>query len=362
MIDRPLRPCKEALYAHSIGHPGHRLSPKPREINENVKSERLHTSNPQRPASHLPTTTGEHERVNDGSTRTPRGPTVAAHELDTARVRRLAARAAPHYDEVAWLPRQVADALMEHLRPVRIQPARILDVGAGTGICSRLLSRRYRSARVILVDCSKPMLRAARHRVPRWFSKCAFACGDGQSLPVADGSIDLLVSSLMLPSCASPEAILAEFQRVLKPGGLLMFSSLGPDTLCELRESWMAVDPAVHVHAFFDMHDLGDALLRAGLCDVVMDTERITGRYRDAATLMGELKRLGVSNAARGCRAGLTTPALLEAMASEYERFRSGATLPASFEVVFGHAWRAPLHSVDVALGTAGEKDFKSVP
>ncbi|GMQ75795.1 MAG: malonyl-ACP O-methyltransferase BioC [Gammaproteobacteria bacterium] len=305
--------------------------------------------------------------MNDGPTRTPRGPTVAAHDLDTARVRRLAARAAPHYDKAAWLPRQVADALMEHLQPVRIQPARILDVGAGTGICSQLLSRRYRSARVTLVDCSMPMLRAARGRGPRWFSKCAFACGDGESLPVADGSIDLLVSSLMLPSCTSPDPVLAEFQRVLKPGGLLMFSSLGPDTLRELRESWLAVDPDVHVHAFLDMHDLGDALLRAGLRDVVMDTERITGRYRDAATLMGELKRLGVSNAARGCRAGLTTSALVEAMVSQYERHRRDATLPASFEVVFGHAWRAPPRSVDVSLATPGTPrtagtDFKSVP
>ena len=237
---------------------------------------------------------------------------------------------------------------MEHLLPVRIQPSRILDVGAGTGICSRLLARCYRSARVISLDCSTPMLRVARSRGPRWFSKRAFACGDGESLPVADGTIDLLVSSLMLPSCASPDATLAEFQRVLKPGGLLMFSSLGPDTLRELRESWMAVDRDVHVHAFIDMHDLGDALLRAGLRDVVMDTERVTGRYQDVATLMSELKRLGVSNAARGCRMGLTTSTRLAAMATEYERFRSDATLPASFEVVFGHAWRAPSRSIDV--------------
>ncbi len=280
---------------------------------------------------------------------TPRGTTVAAHRLDPARVRRLASRAAPHYESAAWLPRQVASALMEHLQPVRIQPSRILDVGAGTGICSRLLSGCYRSARVISLDCSMPMLRVARSRGRRWFSKRAFTCGDGDSLPVADDSIDLLVSSLMLPSCPSPDATLAEFHRVLKPGGLLMFSSLGPDTLRELRQSWMAVDLDVHVHAFIDMHDLGDALLRAGMRDVVMDTERITGRYPDVATLMSELKRLGVSNAARGCRMGLTTSARLAAMATEYEGFRRDATLPASFEVVFGHAWRAPSRSIDVS-------------
>ena len=272
-----------------------------------------------------------------------------AHDLDKDRVRRLADRAAGHYDGAAWLPLQVASVLMEHLQPVRFQPARILDVGAGTGICSRLLGRHYPRARVISMDSSLAMLRAGRGRGPRWFSKRTLAAGDGQALPVADKSVDLLVSSLMLPSCPTPDAVLLEFHRVLKPGGLLMFSSLGPDTLRELRAAWSVVDGQVHVHAFIDMHDLGDALLRAGLCDVVMDTERITGRYPDVATLMTELKRLGASNAARGCHKSLTTPARLAAMAAEYERWRIDATLPASFEVVFGHAWREPPHTVEVS-------------
>ena len=279
---------------------------------------------------------------------------VAAHRVDKARVRRHSARAADHYDAAAWLPGRVADALMEHLHPVRMRPERILDVGAGTGICSRRLARVYPSARIIFVDCSAPMLHAARGQRPRWFSKRGFACGDAEALPVADASIDLLVSSLVLPSCPSPDAALAEFQRVLKPGGLLMFSSLGPDTLRELRASWMAVDSHVHVHAFIDMHDLGDALMRAGLRDVVMDVEHITAEYRDVATLLTELKHLGCSNAARGCRAGLTTPAQLTAMTAQYESHRRDAVLPASFEIVFGHGWRAPARSVDVLVGATG--------
>ncbi len=278
----------------------------------------------------------------------PRGPTIDAHDLDRNQVRRLADGAARHYDKAAWLPRQVASVLMEHLQPVRIQPARILDVGAGTGICSRLLMRHYPRARIISMDSSMAMLRAARGRGPRWLSKRSLAAGDGEALPVADSSVDLLVSSLMLPSCPSPDAVLLEFQRVLKPGGLLMFSSLGPDTLQELRAAWSVVDGQVHVHAFIDMHDLGDALLRAGFSDVVMDTERLTGRYPDVTALMTELKRLGISNAALGRTKGLTTPARLAAMVSEYESFRRQSHLPASFEVVFAHAWRLPARSVDV--------------
>jgi malonyl-CoA O-methyltransferase len=286
--------------------------------------------------------------VTGGPARTPRAATIDDHDLNKARVRRFASRAAPLYDAAAWLPRQVADALMEHLLPVRMQPERILDVGAGTGICARLLSAQYRSARVISVDCAIPALHVARAHAPRWFSKHAYACGDADALPVADASIDLLVSSLMLPSYPSTDAVLAEFYRVLRPGGLLMFSSLGPDTLRELRDAWMGVDRHVHVHAFVDMHDLGDALLRAGLRDVVMDTERVTGRYRDLATLTRELKQLGVNNAAKGRPKSLTTAARLAALAAEYEHLRRDTMLPASFEIVFAHAWRAPQHSVEV--------------
>jgi malonyl-CoA O-methyltransferase len=269
--------------------------------------------------------------------------------LDKHRVRRLASAAAGHYDAAAWLPKQVAAALMEHLLPVRITPVRVLDVGAGTGICSRLLSAHYPSARIMCVDCAPPMLRVARARGPRWFSRHSYACGDAESLPVADASMDLVVSSLMLPSCPSADAVLAEFHRVLKPGGLLMFTSLGPDTLRELREAWRVVDDDVHVHAFIDMHDLGDALLRAGLSDVVMDTERFTGRYQDLSALTAEMTQLGVTNAALGRPKGLTTPSRLAWVAEEYEKARRDRTLPASFEVVFGHGWRAPQRSVNVS-------------
>jgi len=264
-------------------------------------------------------------------------------------VRGLADRAARHYDSAAWLPRQVAIALVEHLQPVRMQPARILDAGAGTGICSRLLARLYPSARVIALDSSKRMLDRGRGRWPQWFSKRTAACGDAECLPLADSSIDLLVSNLMLPSCPFPDKALAEFHRVLAPGGLLMLSSLGPDTLWELRKSWLTVDAdKVHVHAFFDMHDLGDAMLRAGFQDVVMDAERVTGNYPNLRALTTELKNLGATNAALGCRKGLTTGAQFAQVTQAYEAFRNASYLPASFEVVFGHAWRAPSQRLEV--------------
>ena len=345
MIGASQRLCKQTRYLGPMA-----CFPRaPFYITRQEESERLLMSSVTSSALPSPTADGRNRQVNRRPEPMPRGPAIDAHKLNKDRVRRLADRAARHYDSAAWLPRQVASVLMEHLQPVRIQPARILDVGAGTGICSRLLTRHYRRARVVAMDSSMAMLRAARGRGPRWFSKRTLAAGDGEALPVADNSIDLLVSSLMLASCPTPDAALLEFHRVLKPGGLLMFSSLGPDTLRELRAAWSVVDGQVHVHAFIDMHDLGDALLRAGFSDVVMDTERVTGRYPDVAALMTELKGLGLSNAARGRQKSLTTPAQLAAMISEYERFRAPPDLPASFEIVFGHAWRLPSRSVEVS-------------
>lgn len=279
----------------------------------------------------------------------PTGPVTGGHAPSAARVRRLAARAAASYAAAAWLPRRVAAGLMEHLAPVRITPGRILDVGAGTGICTRLLEKRYRGARLVAIDSSRPMLEAARRGRWRWFTRQSFACGDAMALPIADASVDLVLSSLMLSSCPRPDSALSEFHRVLRPGGLLMLATLGPDTLTELRASWSAVDPWVHVHGFVDMHDLGDALLGAGFRDVVMDTDRIVARYRDVAALTDELRRLGCSNAAGGSRKGLTPPASAAAMTAAYETLRHDNAIPASYEIVYGHAWRAPSRRVEVS-------------
>jgi malonyl-CoA O-methyltransferase len=118
-----------------------------------------------------------------------------------------------------------------------------------------------------------------------------------------------------------------------------MFSTLGPDTLIELRRSWSAVDGFNHVNAFVDMHDIGDALLRARLTDPVMDAERITLTYQDVFGLMRDLKTLGAHNVSHGRARGLTGKGRLGAMKAAYEGFRRDGVLPATYEVVYGHAW-----------------------
>ena len=247
-------------------------------------------------------------------------------------------RAAEQYDEVAVLQREVGERIMERLELIRITPRTILDVGAGTGVFSQALSKRYAKSRVLALDIAPRMLLQARRRTG-WFSRQGFICGDADSLPIAAASVDLIFSNFTLQWCGELERAFAEFRRVLKPGGLLMFSTLGPDTLKELRQSWRAVDDRPHVHQFIDMHDVGDALLRAGFSDPVMDVENFTLAYDDARQLMRELKIIGAHNAAIDRPQGLTGKGSLKKMLSAYETLRRDGVLPATYEVVYGHAW-----------------------
>lgn len=267
--------------------------------------------------------------------------------LDKTRIRESFDAAAAHYDEAAVLQREVGERMLERLQLIRIEPQTILDVGCGTGIYSQALSRRYRKAQVFSLDLAPRMLLAARkrrHWLARHFNRQAFVCGDAECLPIAGHSVDMIFSNLALQWC-DLDQVFAEFRRVLKPQGLLMFSSFGPDTLKELRHSWQAADagdgPAVHVNDFIDMHDVGDAMLRAGLRDAVMDVENFTLTYHDAYQLMRELKAIGAHNVAHERRHSLTGKRRLQAMLAAYEKFRADGRLPATYEVIYGHAWAA---------------------
>jgi len=261
-------------------------------------------------------------------------PTDPFH-IDSGVLRGSFDRAATHYDEAAVLQHEVGQRLLERLDLVRLTPGLILDVGAGTGRATAALARRYQGARVVALDMSLGMLQAARARhAPGWL-----LCADAGRLPVPDASVDLIFSNLTLQWCNDLGHVFGEFHRVLRPGGLLTFSSFGPDTLKELRASWAAVDSASHVNAFVDMHNVGDALLHTGLVGPVMDVEHFTLTYGDVYRLMRDLKALGAHNMTAARARGLTGKGRLRAMVAEYERYRMDGRLPASYEVVYGHAW-----------------------
>lgn len=250
-------------------------------------------------------------------------------------------RAAPHYDRHAELQHTVAQRLLERLELMRLAPDTVLDLGSGTGLAGRGLLQRYPGTKVIELDLAIDMLRAARPRWLRAFSRRSWICADAERVPLREGSVDLVFSSLMLQWCNTPDAVFSEACRVLRPGGLLIFSTLGPDTLLELRESWQAVDDGVHVNAFHDLHDIGDALIHAGLADPVMEAERLTLTYADGFALMRDLKRLGAHNVNLGRRRTLTGKDRLKKMLQAYEGRRRDNRLPATYEIVYGHAWHS---------------------
>ena len=283
-----------------------------------------------------------------------------AFQIDKRRVRQSFDHAAADYDRVAVLQREVGKRLLERLDYIRLQPATVADIGAGTGHLSKELARLYRQARIIAVDLAPNMLRSARRHagtLARLFRRQHYVCADAERLPLADQSTDMIFSNLTLQWCGDLDRLFAEFRRIIRPGGMALFSTFGPDTLKELRDSWAAADGAVHVSAFIDMHDIGDALLRAGFADPVMDAERFTLTYPDVRALMNELKLLGAHNAADGRHRGLTGKGRLRAMTAAYEAYRHDGTLPATFEVVYGLAW-AP----SAAARTPAESGVVQIP
>jgi len=181
------------------------------------------------------------------------------------------------------------------------------------------------------------------------FRKPHQVCGNIESLPFADQSFDLLFSNLAMQWCNDLGATLMEFKRVLNPGALLQFATFGPDTLKELRSSWQKVDSAVHVNNFIDMHDIGDALLQAGFAEPVMESEIITVNYKEVDTLMQDLRDIGANVTANGHRQGLLTRNMLKQLREAYEVHRNDGVLPASYEIIYGHAWIADLEDKAVS-------------
>ena len=278
--------------------------------------------------------------------------------LDTKCVRRQFERAAATYDAAAVLHREVGRRMAERLGLIKLQPARILDAGCGTGEALAELTARYPEATIFGLDIAFGMVAAARRRAaalqepsgdaraewldPRAPSPAAycFVCADAARLPLAAGSVELVWSNLALQWIDRPLAAFGEFLRALRVGGLLMFTTLGPDTLKELRAAFAGVDAATHVGRFVDMHDLGDALVEAGFADPVMDMETITLTYADAPSMMRELKALGAHNATVGRPRGLMGRGRWQRALAALERFRREGRLPATYEVVYGHAWK----------------------
>jgi malonyl-CoA O-methyltransferase len=259
--------------------------------------------------------------------------------LDRAAIRRHADRASAGYDAAAVLAARLRDDMIRRLDWVAFEPETVLDLGCGTGHGAEALAARWPRARMIALDASPAMLAQAARRDGA--ARFELQLADAESIPLPDASVDLVFSNLLLPWCEDIDAVFAEVARVLKPRGLFTFTTFGPDTLVELRTAWRAADLEAALHPFTDMHDLGDGLVRAGFAEPVLDVSRFTLTYPDAVALLRDLRATGSQGAATERARGLTGRGRLRAMEDAYEKFRSGGTLPASYEVVFGQAWGA---------------------
>ena len=280
------------------------------------------------------------------------------YQLQRQRVRANFGRAAGSYDAVAQLQREVADRMLEQFQYERITPQRIVDVGAGTGYCTRGLEARFKKSEIIALDLAEGMLQQAR-REKKWLSKQRFLCADAQQLPLANESVDLIFSNFTLQWCQDLQGVLDEFRRVLRPGGLLTFSTLGVDTLHELRESWSKVDDKVHVNQFMDLQQAGDLLYQQGFIEPVTSVDRFTLTYPDVMALMRDLKGLGATNGNAGRRSGLMGRAVPQQLEQNYLARDPQGRVEASWEVVYGHAWKSDGFSEPQAFSLS-LKDFNT--
>lgn len=258
---------------------------------------------------------------------------------DPRHLRHAFGRAAESYEAAAVLQREVQSRLLEQLDYLDDRmPGVALDVGAGPGGAAAAMKKRWPRSRVVALDMALPMLRQAKRKAS-WWRPFSRVCADAARLPFIDDSVDVIFSSLCLQWAQDLPATLAEFRRVLRPDGLLLFSTFGPGTLAELRGAFAAADEVPHVSAFAPIQAVGDALVQAGFRDPVVDTDSFTLTYPDLMTLMRELRAIGATNALDSRRRSLTGKRRIRDAEAAYEAHRRDGVLPSTWEVIYAQAW-----------------------
>lgn len=258
--------------------------------------------------------------------------------LNIQDVRRRFDRAAESFDDADFVHRATCDGLFARLEPMTIDARTVIDLGSATGTSSHMLAKRFRRARIIAVDLSCNMLFKCRTK-SSWFSRVSIVQANACALPFADQSTDVVVSNLLLPWIDSPAAVFDEVSRVLRKDGLFAFTTLGPDSLLELRRAWMVADANAHVNRFFDMHDVGDALVRAGLRDPVLDVDRLEVSYENADALFRDLTAMGARNCLAGRNPALVGKRRFRTMTDALRTPGDGNLLTLELELVYGHCW-----------------------
>ena len=283
--------------------------------------------------------------------------TDPAYMPRTQDVRRRFDRAAPRFDDADFVHRLSRDGLMSRLAPMAVDASTVLDLGAATSAATPALAQRFRGAKIVSVDLSLSMLEHGRRRRRGLLirRRTAAVQADARALPFADDSADVVFANMLLPWIGDPAQVFGEVARVLRDGGLFAFATLGPDSLLGVRRAWQAASPHAHVNHFLDMHDIGDAVVRSGLADPVLDVDRLAVSYRDAKSLFRDLTAAGARNSLTGRAAGLTGKHRFTTMRDAL--FADGQ-LKLELELVYGHCFGRSLQQ------TVGEVriDAGSIP
>ncbi|WXT99540.1 MAG: Malonyl-[acyl-carrier protein] O-methyltransferase [Catillopecten margaritatus gill symbiont] len=261
-----------------------------------------------------------------------------------SQVRSAFNKASVDYNAHAFLQKEIARRLDTKLEVISSNAKVILDLGAGTGLLSQNLLNRFENSQLICLDFAQESLKnnPATHKL----------CADANHLPLADNSVDIVISNLMMQWCPNLKHLFAECHRVLKNDGLILFSTFGPDTLKELKKSWSVVDDTPHVNTFIDMHDIGDQLLQNGFQSPVMEMETLTLTYETAIDLLKDLKAIGAQTVDTRSKS-LTGKDKFQSMIKMYESYRTNGKLPATYEVVYGHAWKR-INAPGIEINTFG--------
>ena len=256
-------------------------------------------------------------------------------------------KASVSYEEAAVLQKHVLGEMFLRLKLLKINPEIILDLGCGPGNAGPDLKATYRPRDLIYLDFAYDMLKKAEQKNKDHFLKSfsnktsqQFICADMEAIPLSEGSIDMIWSNLSLQWCNHLDQVFTQIGKILKHNGLFIFSTFGPSTLHELRASLASFSQHSHVNQFIDMHDIGDALVGCGFSDPVLDVDLYTLTYSTFKEIMYDLKYIGARNALEGRAKGMTGKGFLYQLEKSYETYRADKKLPASYEVVYGHAWK----------------------
>jgi malonyl-CoA O-methyltransferase len=250
--------------------------------------------------------------------------------------------AAQSYDQNSFVQQEIAKRLLARLDYINITPQNILDIGSGTGSITNKLANRFPQANIISLDLSYNMLGYAKNN-QKFLS--FYVCNDAETLAIKNNSVDFIFSSCSFQWIPNLPGLFSEISRVLTKDGLLLFSTLGPDTLIELKSCFASIDDYKHVNSFIDLHKIGDVMLNCKLTDPVVDMEKIVFQYKNIYDLLGNLKGTGAKNLDINRNKGCFTRALLEKLTGEYNKYKTEEKLPVTFEVIYGHAWGKKIES-----------------